>query len=935
MNTKNIDRFSVNRWLNFRFSLISEPSVDISSSFPLVSDAKIKLAFLSFKEMILKNMDSIIGYKLFIIFKIKTDTNQFRNISFMQTIDLCDLEQLENIFIGFWEVKNEEYYTYLIEEIIFTYKIEKINLSNKILKKAENNLPYISQEFIQNKKEKKKITKFSGFKFKNTMDFTLWGFCHFISDTEILVYKDSSNIVYHINLFEKYQIVNVKINENIILSFKDVMNDKEDLSTFTRTIKNQEYIFIQGELIVKKIKKSVSFLTKVKKNMINSKNFITMDLETRVIDQIMRSYCVSIYDGKTHKSFYLTDYIKQNEELILAEKNMLKDSIVYLMKRKYHNHRIYLHNFSKFDSIYLLGIMTDLSDNIIPVIRDGKIIDLKFRFAKKYNLFFRDSLLILPGSLSNLAKNFGASNNEEKGIFPYRFVNNREISLEYEGAIPDFKYFDNISLEEYNIYCSKFKNNTWNLRKETIKYCELDCFVLYQIIDKFSDNIFKLFRMDILQLPTISSLAFSIFRSSFLNEAQIPLIHGEMYNYIKKSYTGGSVDVFKPTSITYDKKTLFSSNNTSNKKTYRYDVNSLYPFAMKNYPMPSGSPIYFEGDILKTWDKKEKPYGIFEVEVNSPLDIKIPLLQTRVKLKNGTTRTIAPIGNWTGFYFSDELYNAAKFGYTFKIKSGYLFEKSNYFNEYVDFLYKLKKESEKGTPNYTISKLLLNSLYGRLGMNPISEKHKIISSSDSMELWSKLNITNIISLKNGKELISYFDDNDQNSDNLNTQIKNISVVVSSIVTASARIHMSKFKTDKRFTIYYTDTDSIDIDKPLDSIHVGDELGQMKLEHIFTNALFLSPKFYGGQTENYEYVRIKGLKNPIKFDEIKKLLIKNTKIEIEQEKWYSDISNGYFHIKNELYTIMITENKRLLLFNQDNIFYDTAPLKLMNGVLVDN
>jgi len=36
------------------------------------------------------------------------------------------------------------------------------------------------------------------------------------------------------------------------MSFKDTLNDVNNLSTFTRKIKNQEYIFIDGELKLKK-----------------------------------------------------------------------------------------------------------------------------------------------------------------------------------------------------------------------------------------------------------------------------------------------------------------------------------------------------------------------------------------------------------------------------------------------------------------------------------------------------------------------------------------------------------------------------------------------------------------------------------------------------------------------------------------------------------
>lgn len=108
------------------------------------------------------------------------------------------------------------------------------------------------------------------------------------------------------------------------------------------------------------------------------------------------------------------------------------------------------------------------------------------------------------------------------------------------------------------------------------------------------------------------------------------------------------------------------------------------------------------------------------VEVYAPNDIKrwgLPLLQLRHKTDNGT-KTIAPVGTWTGTNFSEELYNAEKYGYKLKILSGYLFEKGYIFKDYVEFLYDMKLKSENNSANYTISKLLLNSLYGRLGMSP-------------------------------------------------------------------------------------------------------------------------------------------------------------------------------------------------------------------------
>lgn len=111
--------------------------------------------------------------------------------------------------------------------------------------------------------------------------------------------------------------------------------------------------------------------------------------------------------------------------------------------------------------------------------------------------------------------------------------------------------------------------------------------------------------------------------------------------------------------------------------------------------------------------------------------MKIPLLQTKLTTSNGL-RTVPPLGTWTGTYFSEEIYNSLIHGYKFNILRGYLFEKANILTDYVDFLYNLKLNSIKDTPDYIISKMLLNTLYRRFGMNTHMENHIIINHNDSL-----------------------------------------------------------------------------------------------------------------------------------------------------------------------------------------------------------
>jgi DNA polymerase type B, organellar and viral len=150
-----------------------------------------------------------------------------------------------------------------------------------------------------------------------------------------------------------------------------------------------------------------------------------------------------------------------------------------------------------------------------------------------------------------------------------------------------------------------------------------------------------------------------IYKSKFLGNSKIPVILDTIYDDIKKAYTGGAVDVYNP-SFGFDPKSScnevdsFISKNKDNPKGYYYDVNSLYPYVMKENPMPVGNPVFFEGNILKApyqelqlmeIKNNSKPFGIFEVEVETPCDLQNPILQVKHKTEFGGFRTIAPLGN--------------------------------------------------------------------------------------------------------------------------------------------------------------------------------------------------------------------------------------------------------------------------------------------------
>lgn len=937
----------INIWTNFYWKFPDEPMWDFEENAlnPSLEDFNNKIITpLLYNKVI--NENDLINIQ----FKVSS-SNVFRSVSLMQRINIKNLDNLNDIFIGYWNSREGEFYTpNQLDHIIFFYKI--------ITKSAS-----VPENF------KEKITKFENSKLNRikpythnisdinvpmTMDLYEWGkVVHDSENNLAIIHKSSSNLRYFVDIEEySYNVKILTIEDNILFKFRDTILSRNDLYHFKREVFNNTgdfkkkdditkiFIYKDNEIIFKSYFKKYNKITKLNKDISANPRIITMDIETKTINSKMVPIAISSYDGKNIKSFFILDYKNYDD--------MIKASLIYLIKGKYNFYKVYFHNFSNFDSVFILKNLKLLTSKLDPIIRDGLIIELKCQFGSGKNplrLFFRDSYLLLPASLDKLGKNFECG---EKMLFPYKFINQEDIDFNYSGLVPDISYFETKNEDEdynldneYNKYCEKFIGKEWNLRRETIKYCESDVVLLHKVISKFQKKIYYYYHIDILKSPTLPALAFAIFRSNYLDELNLPKLDGHVYDFISQGYTGGAVD-------------LYYHRNESDEKVYRYDVNSLYPYIMSTTELPVGDPIEFEGNILDLDIRKQlkdnypdyfqdtPPYGFFEVDVESPKDLFIPILQKRIKILNKGFRTIAPLGKWTGVYHSNEIYNAMKAGYKFKIKKGFLFQKKIIFKDYVEFLYEMKKNSSKDSPDYVISKLLMNSLYGRFGMSPYLESHAIVSISEFDELVSssKIDIKDSLNIGDGNLLISFFEDKIE--EELLGFNKNINVAIAAAVTAEARIYMSKFKSLKDYKIFYSDTDSIDLNKPLPEELVGKNLGQMKLEHVWKNVIYISNKAYIGISDKKDkkgkfklYSKIKGIKDyNLSFEELNTLLLKDNSLNIPQERWHKDRENSTIIVKEINLKLKSNNNKRISVFDENNTMIYTKPLVINKDEIIN-
>jgi DNA polymerase type B, organellar and viral len=611
-----------------------------------------------------------------------------------------------------------------LENFIVVFKFRPISLKEDIVEQIPK-IQYNTQE-----KHIKKTINMLKFKFFNgsilplTMNLKLYGnkLNKFLSAYYILKFDLNPEGFF----FKKDEFV-IYINkisdskhEGILFQNKEILYRFEDLliegSNFIRTL--DKYIIYIDNFNVTHFDRLMtnSFITSSKTNANLNTKIVTFDIETYVKEGKFVPFACGWYDGDFIRTYYLTDFKSPYEMLFQALTEMLDFNP---------NAKVYIHNFANFDYMFLIKVLFD-NFTVKPYFKDNKVINLIYHSKDndKTKIYIYDSYLILPSSLRTLASKYKVS--DQKGLFPYSFVN--ENNLDYIGITPDISLFNGISPEEFEGLVSY----SWNLKAELLRYLELDLKSLHQVITRFSRDIFNIESIDITKLPTISSIAFKIFRTNYLENSKLPIIKGKAHNDIRNAYYGGVVEVFK--------------NEGFNLKYY--DVTSLYPFAMLN-DMPTGNMQFSTDPNINNY------FGVVFVEVDtSSLDPKYwdyPLLPHRIG-----DRMYNPLGKWSGWYFSEEVKLASSYGYKIKLHYGYKFERaSNIYDNFINKYFDIKAGLSNIIMDRTTAKMILNSLYGRLGMKSYQDIMEIVDSNRAEDILSKYNVKEQYQITDKLEFLRY------------------------------------------------------------------------------------------------------------------------------------------------------------------------------------
>jgi hypothetical protein len=235
-------------------------------------------------------------------------------------------------------------------------------------------------------------------------------------------------------------------------------------------------------------------------------------------------------------------------------------------------------------------------------------------------------------------------------------------------------------------------------------------------------------------------------------------------------------------------------------------------------------------------------FGFCKVEITKPKGLIYPLLPYR---KDGLINH--PTGKFTGIYFSEELKAIKAQGYKVKLIEGYEFYKTFLFESFINDFYAQKKNSI-GAERF-IAKMHLNTLYGYFGRSLNLLETIIVKNNKLNDFTLNHKIKNLYQINDDYSCVL------TNKDfNVNNFIKS-KVAIASAVTAYARIEMLKIKVyclKNNIKLFYSDTDSIFIDKPLPSKMIGIFLSSSSL---FKKRFFLFAIF--NQKINLE-TKIKGI-----------------------------------------------------------------------------
>ena len=507
--------------------------------------------------------------------------------------------------------------------------------------------------------------------------------------------------------------------------------------------------------------------------------------------------------------------------------NNIEDFFKFISNKK-KNYVLYFHNL-KFDIQFILYYLLKNDFTWIP--------NKKERANKTFTTLISDL-----GQFYSLEIYFEVKGHKVNKCTIYDSL--KLINSSVEEIPKDF----GLPIEKLEIDYDKKREVGYKLLDNEIDYIKNDVEIMARALQfMFNEGLTKM---------TIGSNALAYYKEIMSNfNNYFPILDYETDENIRRSYKGGFTylnDVYKNKIVT---------------NGIVLDENSMYPWVMKDCKLPYGQPLYFKGKY-----ENDKLYNLYVQSLSCSFKLKEGKLPT-IQLKHNSsfvpteylkdskdeivTLTLTNL-DLELFFENYDVYDLTYHdGYKFKSVRGL-------FDKYIDYWYQVKNENKKlkNKSKVKIAKLMLNSLYGKFGLNPNCRSKRPYLDNDVVKYTF-----------NEREIRD-----------------SIYIPVATFITSYARcktIRSSQAIRDYSIKKYgvdmyiYSDTDSIHTLLPVDEckkiLEVDDyKLGAWKKESEFTKAKFIRQKCYVEMYEDEKNVTVAGLpkylKDLVNIDNFKKGLV---------------------------------------------------------------
>lgn len=556
----------------------------------------------------------------------------------------------------------------------------------------------------------------------------------------------------------------------------------------------------------------MSTIIKEPKKVQKMENIIFVDTESELkVADNKKTYhqcyliCAKILHRTGGKNVYKNKKFCNYNLDIKGEKEIIYKFWLWVMEQNIKNKKLYIiaHN-AKYDSL------------ILKTLEAFKIFGYNIE-----NFSFSQPFFITAKHINNIT-------GEKQEITFFSSTNIFQTSIKKLGKLL------NMDKIEYDYYSNGIN---W---KKAVTYCRRDVDILYYTYLHYFDVLKLIGNMS--DKITVASQSLEIYKRFFLPHDNIE-IHRikELHKLERFGYKGGRCECFRIGKF---------------KNVYSFDINSMYPYIMKNKDLPYKLKYTRSTMTVKELEKfiTDDTYYIY-----AECYIKT---ERRCFSKIYNKRLCFPVGEYWEFLHHNEIKNALEHGEIIKVFNVCIYEKANLFYDYVNYFYNARRKykEEKNDIYAYLFKLFLNSLYGKFGQKKIEticEKADIDYTGNILE----------ITVENGEKVYKnwlYFNGSRYYTKTVGEAYSSFPIIAGAI-TAEARTLLYKYiEVCGIENMYYCDTDSLftnEIGKErLEKVGAlsETELGKMKLEKFCDTLEIRNCKDYTYTEKKQEYIKRKGI-----------------------------------------------------------------------------